>query len=1007
MKKRNRALASATVLSLVLTSTVTATNVQAAAEVTRVPGANRETTAMEVAKQVFGTADTVVLVNGYGYADAVSATPLAKALNAPILLTNKVDVPTAELKATLATLGAKKVVIVGGTGAVTPAMETALKANYTVERIGGASRYETNANVAKEVLAKTGAKGGVLVSAEGYADALSVASIAAAKGMPVLFGNKNEVPAPVKTVAAGLDVVAVGGSGVLPASVLSTVKATRVAEGANRFETNLAVLDHFKGDLKLDNIYVAAGGATASQFADALVASAAAAKASAPVVLTGAGASTTAISNANKYVADNKNANTKVTVIGGTGSVSEAIFNDLKDAVNGKELTVDSVKAVGSTKIEISGKNLAGLKAEDVTVSDHKVDSLTVNAAGTTATVVLGDALASDEQVTVKVNSKEYKVTFGISADTVAVKEATYDNDTSKQYVKVTVNGNETSVADLQSAGYDLEFSAVTAKTSGKNVTADIFEDTTTGKLKDNLNDYITKNNATATSRDAYIQVTLTKGSDVIVSGLQKITIKNLDVVASSITDVVLESTKQKYKDGYSEADVFELNSTKLVTGEEANIKKIKVSVDGNKETIDKGNFTVKSSNAAVVYTTDKGELQAMAPGTATLTITYGNVTKTVSINVVKDERELKKVVVEKHNTDTAITSLKVAENKEVKVELVALDQYGDPISADIYVKSSNSDIFDTKLTSKATDASESGTELTLGLPKDTGSTTLSFYDSDTYSYRIGSSSLTLTVLENGDISKSTLDLYKPVSDDDAASIVSGTDKGAFSEDTTIDVSDDNYVVYQLNQFTSDGVLLGAANVKDEITVAQSRADVLDKNFGTNGVQVDGDKIIIKGNKAGTATIKVTDPDTGLTYTKKITVVDEGNSIKSVSFKSIAKPTYSTTLKYSTALNKTDSGDLDPKISGITMNKSVSQSIRLDLDNGRLYIDKNANGEYNDGTDTEIGTFTISAVGDFDNSYTNLKDGIKVVSGDDGTVMFKVLDTDGDVVAATSVKVDF
>lgn len=1006
MKKRNRALASATVLSLVLTSTVTATNVQAAAEVTRVPGANRETTAMEVAKQVFGTADTVVLVNGYGYADAVSATPLAKALNAPILLTNKVDAPTAELKATLATLGAKKVVIVGGTGTVTPAMETALKANYTVERIGGASRYETNAEVAKAVLAKTGAKGGVLVSAEGYADALSVASIAAAKGMPVLFGNKNEVPAPVKTVATGLDVVAVGGAGVLPASVLSTVKATRVAEGANRFETNLAVLDHFKGDLKLDNIYVAAGGATASQFADALVASAAAAKASAPVVLTGAGASATAISNANKYVADNKNANTKVTVIGGTGSVSEAIFNDLKDAVNGKELAVDTVKAVGSTKIEINGKNLAGLKAEDVTVSDHKVDSLTVNAAGTTATVTLADALAADEQVTVKVNSKEYKVTFGISADTVAVKEATYDNDTSKQYIKLTVNGSDATVADLQAAGYDLEFSAVTAKTSGKNVTTDIFEDTTTGKLKDNLNDYITKNNATATSRDAYIQVTLTKGSDVIVSSLQKITIKNMDVVASSITDVVLESTKQKYKDNY-ETDTFELNSTKLVTGEEANIKKIKINVDGNKETIDKGNFTVKSSNAAVVYTTDKGELQAMAPGTATLTITYGNVTKTVSINVVKDERELKKVVVEKHNTDTAITSLKVAENKEVKMELVALDQYGDPMSEDIYVKSSNSDIFDTKVTSVKTDASESGTVVTLGTPKDTGSTTLSFYDSDSYSYRIGSSSLTLTVLENGDISKATLDLYKPISDSDAASIVSGTDKGAFSEDATIDVSDDNYVVYQLNQFTSDGVLLGAADIKDEVTVAQSRADVLDKNFGKNGVDIVGDKIVIKGNKEGTATIKVTDPDTGLTYTKKITVVDQGNSIKSVSFKSITKPTFSTTLKYSTALNKTDSGDLDPKISGITMNKSVSQSIRLDLDNGRLYIDKNANGEYNDGTDTEIGTFTITAVGDFDNSVTNLKDGIKVVSGDDGTVIFKVLDTDGDVVAATSVKIDF
>lgn len=1001
MKKRNRALASATVLSLVLTSTVTATNVQAAAEVTRVPGANREATAMEVAKQAFGTAETVVLVNGYGYADAVSATPLAKALNAPILLTNKVDVPTAELTATLATLGAKNIVIVGGTGAVTPAMETALKANYGVTRIGGASRYETNAEVAKAVLAKTGAKGGVLVSAEGYADALSVASIAAAKGMPVLFGNKNEVPAPVKTVAAGLEVVAVGGAGVLPASVLNAVNATRVAEGATRFETNLAVLAHFKGDLKLENIYVAAGGATQTQFADALVASAAAAKVSAPVVLTGAGANATAISNASNYIADNKTKDTKVTVIGGTGSVSQAIFNDIEAVINENgELTVDTVKAVSSTKLEISGKNLAELKAADVTVTDHEVDSVSVNAAGTIATVVLKDALAADEQVTVKVNSKEFKVTFGVSADTVAVKDATYDNDTGKQYVAITVNGNDTTVADLEAAGYDVEFSAVSAKTNGDDLTDELFEDITTGKLKDNLNDYLDGE----TSKSPYVQVTLTKGSDVIVSALQKIKIQNLDIVASSITDVVIENTKQRYEDGDGN-DTFEQNSTKLVTGEEARISKIKISVDGNKETVYPGSFTIKSSNKAVVNVIDDEKLEAIGPGTATLTITYGSVKKTVSITVEKDERELDKVVVEKYNTDTKITSLKAAETKDVKVELIALDQYGDPMSKTIYVKSSNQDIFDTKdnAISVTTDATEKGTLLNLGTPGDTGSTTLSFYDSDDYTYRIGSTSLSLTILENGDVSKSVLEIYNPISDADADSIVSGTDEDNFSDDLTIDLSDDNYVAFELNQFTSDGVLLGAADSVDEskITIAQSRADVLDS------VEVIGDKIVVKGNKTGTATIKVVDPDTGLAYTKKITVVDDGNEIKSVSFKSISAPTYSTTLKYSTALTKTDSGDLDPKISGITMKKAVSQSIRLDLDNGMLYIDKNANGTYDDANDTEIGSFEIAAVGDFENDVVSLKDGIKVVSGDDGTVIFKVLDTDGDVVASKSVEVDF
>lgn len=425
MKKRNRALASATVLSLVLTSTVTATNVQAAAEVTRVPGANREATAMEVAKQAFGTAETVVLVNGYGYADAVSATPLAKALNAPILLTNKVDAPTAELKATLATLGAKKVVIVGGTGAVTSDMETALKANYTVERIGGASRYETNAAVATKVLGLTKATSGVLVNGQdGYADALSVASIAATKGMPVLFGNKNEVPAAVKTVATGLDMVAVGGAGVLPASVLKSVDAERVAEGANRFETNLAVLDHFKGDLKLENIYVAAGGATQTQFADALVASAAAAKVAAPVLLTGAGANATAVEKANDYIEKNITDKTKVTVIGGTGSVSEAIFNDIKEIINPEQtgdVAVKEVKAINTKEFKVTFntpvKDTSKVKAEVKQSTSDIAVTATWNEAKTELTLskssnfAIGTYTVNVKNGETDLGSKEVKVT--------------------------------------------------------------------------------------------------------------------------------------------------------------------------------------------------------------------------------------------------------------------------------------------------------------------------------------------------------------------------------------------------------------------------------------------------------------------------------------------------------------------------------------------------------------------------------------------------------------------
>ena len=355
-KNSHKALASATVMSLVLTSTLAATNVQAAAEVTRMPGADRYTTAQTVAKKSFGKAENVVLVNGLGYADSVSATPFAKLKNAPILLTDAEDKPSADLLATLTELGAKNIYIVGGKGVVTEAMEKELAKNYTVERIGGTSRYETNAEIAKKVIAETKAEKAILVNGQdGYADALSVASVAATKGYPVIFGNKNNVPTVVKDAVKDVkEILAVGGEGVLPDAVIKTVEAKRIAKGADRFDTNLKVLEHFDGDFNFENIFVAAGGDdSTSKFADALVASAAAAKHGAPVVLTGLGANKTNVDKSVKYVKDKMGDNTKVTIVGGTASVSEAIEKDIKGEKETGRNEVQSIEAVNLNQIKV------------------------------------------------------------------------------------------------------------------------------------------------------------------------------------------------------------------------------------------------------------------------------------------------------------------------------------------------------------------------------------------------------------------------------------------------------------------------------------------------------------------------------------------------------------------------------------------------------------------------------------------------------------------------------
>lgn len=336
---RRKTFLSSVLTALVLSTVLSTANVQAAT-VNRVDGGagGRIGTANKVATDLFGTATNVVLVNGYGYADAVSATPLAKQLNAPILLTGGKTIEP-EVAATIQKLGASKIYIVGGTGVVSEDLENSLKAKYTVERVAGTTdktRMGTNAEVAKKVLSLSGQKTGIIVNGQdGYADALSVASIAAQKGYPVLFGSSKTVADVVKDVVNqnGLAVLAVGGEGVLPQTVASMVggtKITQAADSKNRFSTNLAVLKYFNnnGGLDFSNIYVAAGGAAPDQFADALVASAAAAKTGSPLVLSGTGADDSQVLAAQDYILANATSTSNISIIGGTASVSD----NIKDA---------------------------------------------------------------------------------------------------------------------------------------------------------------------------------------------------------------------------------------------------------------------------------------------------------------------------------------------------------------------------------------------------------------------------------------------------------------------------------------------------------------------------------------------------------------------------------------------------------------------------------------------------------------------------------------------------
>lgn len=334
IRKRYLKVFSTLALTLSIASIATTTNVQAAS-VKRLGGQDRYSTAAEVAIGIFGKCDNVVLVNGQGYADAVSATPLAKKLDAPILLTEAGGLNSKVIPA-IKKLGAKNVYIVGGEAVVSKDAFNALKLNgLSVKRyckVGG-SRYDTNAVVARELIAKTGAKQAILVNGQdGYSDALSVASIAAKLQIPVLISSSNRLDPEVKKVIEDnkLKVMAVGGSAVLSDNVVNLAKGERIAEGKDRFKTNISVLNKFKKDLKFDKIYIASGGNDrVRNFADALVGSAAAAKDGSPLILSGNAASDKDLSVAENFVKNNMTKNTNIFLVGSTGVLSKNIENNM------------------------------------------------------------------------------------------------------------------------------------------------------------------------------------------------------------------------------------------------------------------------------------------------------------------------------------------------------------------------------------------------------------------------------------------------------------------------------------------------------------------------------------------------------------------------------------------------------------------------------------------------------------------------------------------------------
>lgn len=113
--------------------------------VNRVSGSDRFATAAKVARLVGSPSRKAFIVNGSAMVDGAAAAGPAAHFGAPVLLVQKDSIP-ASTRTALSDLGITQTIIVGGTGAVSGAVASALP---SPSRISGATRYDTAVNVAK------------------------------------------------------------------------------------------------------------------------------------------------------------------------------------------------------------------------------------------------------------------------------------------------------------------------------------------------------------------------------------------------------------------------------------------------------------------------------------------------------------------------------------------------------------------------------------------------------------------------------------------------------------------------------------------------------------------------------------------------------------------------------------------------------------------------------------------------------------------------------------------
>ena len=303
------------------------------AAVRRYAGENALGTMQAIVQAGFSSSDVVVVATMDGYWDALAASALAGANDAPVLLTDPSSL-SAEARSEIKRLKATKVFIVGGPAAVSTNVESQLRSmGCTVDRLWGANAQQTAIAIADKV----SNRGTTCIIATSYTfqDALSASPYAYSNRCPIYLtdASGNLASSTLTAISKGgyTRAVIAGGPAAVSSASESQLRNVGIKDvsrqyGETAYETSGALASWALGQgMTVSQV----GVATCTGYWDALTGAALCGKNNSVLLLADDGKT----GNITSIITPRKSSVSYVNVFGGTAAVGAAAYSVCERAV--------------------------------------------------------------------------------------------------------------------------------------------------------------------------------------------------------------------------------------------------------------------------------------------------------------------------------------------------------------------------------------------------------------------------------------------------------------------------------------------------------------------------------------------------------------------------------------------------------------------------------------------------------------------------------------------------